>query len=113
MINYLQKSDKLWLDVGASKVAGQAVLVGASLVGVCLQAGDSGNDTVIATEGIFDLSVTAVNNGGNSAVAIGDKIYIESGTLNKDSVDGVLFGKALETVTSGATATIKVMLIQA
>ena len=102
----------------ATPTSGAPVLVG-TIPGVALtDEGDGGNasgECTIATEGVFDLSVEAVNNGGASAVAIGDKIYYESGetpVLNKDNVSGVLFGKALEAIASG-TATIKVMLVQA
>lgn len=103
----------------ATPVSGSPVLVG-TIPGVALtgegEGGNAAGQCSIATEGVFDLLVEAVNNGGNSAVAIGDKIYYEAGEtppLNKDSVSGVLFGKALETVTSGESDTIKVLLVQA
>jgi hypothetical protein len=49
--------------------------------------------------------------GANIAVAIGDRIYMDTdGELNRDNTNGVLFGYALEAVTSGATATIMVMV---
>lgn len=103
----------------AAPDSGDPVLVG-TIPGVALTdegaGGNASTETSIATEGVFDLSVEAVNNGGNSAVVAGDKIYYEAGEtppLNKDNVSGVLFGKALAEITSGETATIKVLLVQA
>jgi predicted RecA/RadA family phage recombinase len=99
--------------------SGDPLVVG-TIPGVALtDEGDGGNasgECSIATEGVFDLEVEAVDNSGNSAVAIGDKIYYEAGetiVLNKDNVSGVLFGKALEAITSGESDTIKVLLVQA
>jgi predicted RecA/RadA family phage recombinase len=60
----------------------------------------------------YDLSVKAVDGGGNSAVAFGDKLYyVDADTpkLSKKST-GRFFGYALETITSGSTDTINVML---
>lgn len=90
--------------------AGDPVLFG-QLPGVALTDEDTAGKTSVAFRGVFDLSVEAVNNSGNSAVAAGDKIYYETGqtpVLNKDNVSGVYFGIAMETVTLGATATIQV-----
>jgi hypothetical protein len=73
---------------------------------------DDSNQAVVRTEGVFALSVEAVDLDGNSAVALGDSLYYDSGNdpvLSKKS-DGEYFGVALETVTSGETATINVML---
>lgn len=47
----------------------------------------------------------------NAAVAIGDKIYKDGSTYNRDSTNGVLIGYALGAVSSGATTTIPVALI--
>ncbi len=83
------------------------------LTGVSLTDTDDNGDIVLDITGAYWLSVTGKNNSGNVAVNVGDKIYDDSGTLNKDSTNGVPFGKALGTVASGATATILVLLIQA
>lgn len=60
---------------------------------------------------VYDLSVKAVDGGGNSAVAVGDTIYYVDADTPKLSkkTTGYFFGFALETVTSGSTATIKVL----
>ena len=102
----------------ATPVSGDPVLVG-TISGVAVTAESDGNnatgETTICTKGVFNLSVKCVNGGGNSAVAVGDKIYYVTADTPKLSkkTSGVAFGKALGTVQSGATTTIPVMLIQA
>ena len=98
--------------------SGDPVVVG-TIPGVALTAegagGNASTETTIATEGVFALSVKGINAQGNSAVAVGDKIYYTNGDdppLSKKAT-GALFGKALEAVGSGETATINVLLIQA
>jgi hypothetical protein len=62
---------------------------------------------------VWNLSVKGVDGNGNSAVAVGDVIYyVDADTpkLSKKTA-GYVFGVALEAITSGATATIKVMKI--
>ena len=102
----------------ATPASGDPVRVG-TIVGVAVtKEGEGGNistETTIETEGVFNLSVKAVNAGGNSAVVIGDKIYYVDADTPKLSkkVAGALFGKALAAINAGDTATIPVMLIQA
>lgn len=98
----------------ASPVSGDPVLVG-QLPGVALtDEGDGGNaaaNTSIHFSGVYDLPVKGEGAAGNAAVGIGDILYYEAGQvppLNKDATNGVRFGYALETVESGATATIRV-----
>jgi len=52
--------------------------------------------------------VVAVNHSGNSAVAVGDLLYVDTGVINKDSTDGVEFGYALDAIDAGDTADIRV-----
>lgn len=87
-----------------------------SLTGVALtteaQAGNPAN-YVSADFGpsVWDLSVKAVNDSGNSAVAVGDPIfYVDADTpkLSKKAT-GYFFGFALEAITSGSTDTINVV----
>jgi predicted RecA/RadA family phage recombinase len=98
----------------ATPVSGDPVLLG-QIPGVALtdeaEGGNASGQITIDTGGVYNLSVEGVNNGGNSAVAIGDIIYYEAGEdppLNKDATSGVRFGYALGTVGSGQTATIPV-----
>jgi predicted RecA/RadA family phage recombinase len=82
------------------------------LVGVALTAERSDGTTTVSFRGVFDLSVKGIDGGGNSAVAVGDKLYYtdaDTPVLNKKTT-GRFVGHALETVTSGATATIQVRL---
>jgi len=60
----------------------------------------------------YDLSVKGIDGGGNSAVALGDKIYYVDADTPKLSkkATGRLFGYAMAAITSGSTATITVML---
>lgn len=101
----------------ATPTSGDPLRVG-TIAGVALTdeaaGGNATGQSSIATKGVFRLPVKGVDVSGNSAVAIGDKIYYtdaDTPNLNKKN-NGYLFGKALEGVLSGATATIKVMLIQ-
>jgi predicted RecA/RadA family phage recombinase len=98
-------------------VSGSPCRVG-TIAGVALTdeaaGGNAAGESSIATKGVFDLSVKGIDASGNSAVAIGDKIYYtdaDTPPLSKKAT-GYLFGKALEAVESAATTTIKVMLIQ-
>ena len=60
---------------------------------------------------VFDLSVKGVDGSGNSAVAVGDKIYYVDADTPKLSkkATGRFFGFALEAISSGGTDTINVM----
>jgi predicted RecA/RadA family phage recombinase len=75
-----------------------------------------GTTSVDFTAGrVWDLSVKGVDGSGNSAVAVGDKIYYvdaDTPVLSKKAT-GRLFGYALETVASAGTDTIRVMKIMA
>lgn len=74
--------------------------------------GNVSTETTVRTKGVFNLSVKGVNAGGNSAVAVGDKIYYtdaDTPVLNKKTT-GRLFGYALGAVLSSATTTIPVLL---
>jgi len=97
----------------ASKSSGDPVIYG-TMTGVCLTDSDATtNKTTVDMLGMYDLSVEAIDDGGNSAVAVGDAIFYEVGgspLLNKKS-SGVLFGYAIEAITSGSTETINVLQV--
>lgn len=95
----------------ATPASGDPVIVG-QIAGVALTAERADGTTSIDTAGVYNLSVKGIDGGGNSAVAVGDKIYYVTGDTPKLSKknSGVFFGYALGTVTSGATATIPVKL---
>ncbi len=90
--------------------SGDPVLCG-QIPGVALNTEDTAGVTTVALDGAFDLSVKGVDSAGNSAVAVGDAIYYQTGDtpkLSKKATNGVLFGYALAAVSSAATATITV-----
>ena len=83
------------------------------IVGVALNSAAAATDRIaIDTEGIFALDVVATNDAGNSAVAGGDLIYINTttGVLSKISNQAtqVPFGYALGIITAGETNSIAV-----
>lgn len=103
---------KLSLPVSSGVVSGDPVAVG-QIPGVALTDRDSSGNATVDMGGAYKLSVKGINGSGNSAVAVGDKIYFVSGDTPKLSKKdtGVLFGYALTAVDSGATATIAVKLL--
>lgn len=99
----------LKMAVTASASAGDVEVINALVVDLITDADANDEATVrLPCPYVVEVSVTGADDAGNSAVAIGDKLYNDAGTINKDAVNGVFYGYALETVTSGATATILV-----
>ena len=94
----------------ASKSSGDPVIL-EKMTGVCLGDTDATSGKVVVdTEGIYDLSVKAINDAGNVAVADGDMIFYVVGdtpVLSKKA-SGVFFGYAREAIATGTTATINV-----
>jgi len=84
-----------------------------AIVGVAFKSAAAATDLIaIDTEGIWNLDVVAVDDAGNSAVAGGDCIYINTTTavLSKISNGATQrpFGYALGIITGGATNAIAV-----
>lgn len=80
--------------------------------GVCLVTESADGLATVKFSGEFNLSVKGVDGSGNSAVAEGDIIYyVDADTpkLSKKTA-GHRFGYAGAAVTSGATATIAVIV---
>lgn len=80
--------------------------------------GEGGNDDNFATVGVSgavwvaELSVHGEDASGNAAISIGDPISIDSdGEFNKDTTNGAEWGIALGAVSSGATTTIRVLML--
>lgn len=102
---------KLNLPVAANTVSGDPVVVG-FLPGVALIDRDADGNATIDTYGVYHLSVKGINGGGNSAVAVGDRLYhtqADTPKLSKKDT-GVYFGIALEPVVAGATTVIEVRI---
>lgn len=110
MINFVSKGRSLVLAI-AAMLSGYPAMKGGLKI-VCSGATDAAGNVAGETEGVFDLSVKAVNDSGNSAVAIGDQIFYNANDTPKLSKKqgGRFFGYALEAITSGSTATINVKL---
>lgn len=102
---------RLDMTVGASQVKDSVILISQMPV-YLLEASDANNKAPCILPGtlVAELAVTGANAGGNSAVAIGDRLYKDGTEVNKDSTNGTLVGYALATVGSGATATIQVLM---
>lgn len=101
----------LTFTAAADHAAGAPHVVG-QVPGVV--AGDVANGATgeLCVHGLVSLSVKGVDGGGNSAVAIGDKLYFTGGDspkINKKT-SGVFFGYAWGAIGSGDTATIHVKL---
>lgn len=112
MNNFIQEDDNIALDLGATVAKGVPAQVGVINV-VPLVNAVSGTLAACKLRGVVDVSVTAVDDMGNAAVAKGDKLYLNSGVLNVDAATGgTAWGYALEAVTSGSTSTINVLIGQ-
>lgn len=104
----------IYVPVASGVKAGDVCLAGTvalGLTGIALTDRDSANSASVDVDGVYAVSVAAIDGSGNSAVAVGDPIYyVDADTpkLSKKTA-GVLFGFALATITSGSTATINVL----
>lgn len=113
MTNYIQEGDTITVACShpTTPASGDPCRFG-ELVGVAVADEDADGNTAVMTEGIFDLSVKGIDGSGNSAVAVGDKLYYtdaDSPPISKKAT-GRPVGFAMEAVSSGATATINVLL---
>jgi predicted RecA/RadA family phage recombinase len=111
MKNLIQDGKSLKLTIAAGGSSGDPIMVGniKGVLSVNIAAGEAG---AVMTEGVFDLSVEAVNDDGNSAVAVGDQLFYngsDTPVLTKKN-SGSFFGLALEAITSGETDTINVFV---
>ncbi len=111
--NKIQDGNVIRLAVGSGVKSGDPVAVGTALHGVALKDYSSADGKAeVAMNGVFDLSVQAVDGSGNSAVAVGDQLYLSESTspyITKKTT-GKYFGVALEAIASGSTATINVLI---
>lgn len=99
------------LTLGVTRGATSGTVEALNDMVVYLQTDADSNDEAVVTlpcAHVQRVSVTAVNHSGNSAVAVGDKLYLDTGVINKDSTDGVPFGYALDAIDAGDTEIIRV-----
>lgn len=108
-----QVSETLTVDSGIT--SNDPVMIG-GIAGVALVDRSeevTGKASILLHMHIADLSVEATDADGNNAVALGDRIYYDSAAtikLNKDNVNGVPYGYALEAITAGSDDTINVLV---
>ena len=113
MKNFIAKGEIIQHTAAADISSGDVVAIGTGgLLGVAIQdIANTKTGSVFVDDGVFLISTKGHDGSANAAVAVGDKLYWVSGNsgfvLNKKSTD-TFFGYALEAVTSGSTATIKV-----
>jgi predicted RecA/RadA family phage recombinase len=110
MKNFVQKGEVIDVTGPVGGLTGGTPHVFGALPAIAMGNIAEGAIGAAATRGVFNLTVAALNNTGNAAVSFGDRIYMDAGVLNKDDVDGVLFGVALGPVAAGATAVIPVKI---
>jgi len=92
---------------------GDPVLCGENIVGVAFKSAAAATDLiVIDTEGIWQLSVVATDQNGDSDVLVGDELFINKTTCviskNYDKGTHARFGYALYAITGGVTDVIPV-----
>lgn len=68
--NYVQDGENLTVTAPYAVASGAGVLVGAALFGIALAAAASGAQVVMATEGVWDVSILSTD-----VVAAGDLLY--------------------------------------
>jgi predicted RecA/RadA family phage recombinase len=110
--NKVQDGKILRLTVGSTIDSGDHVVVGNAFRGVALTDYDSadGKASIEMGPAVYDLSVTATDDAGNTTIAIGDRLYTDGTTITKKK-SGKFFGIALEAnSSSGSTATINVYI---
>ncbi len=92
---------------------GDPVLVGENIVGVAFDEAAAATDLIaIDTEGIWFLDCVATDEDGNSAIAVGDELYIHKTTAvlskNPNKQSHAFFGYALSTLATGTTDVVAV-----
>jgi len=95
-------------------LSGNLVVAG-QLVGIAVADYDPDTDLLtLDTMGCYELSVDGKDTGGSSvAITIGDWLYYDpvAASINRDYVNGICIGRALEAVGSGLTAVIGVQIV--
>jgi len=110
--NYIQPGDILYLAVPSGTESGDPVLVN-GVTGVALIDRDTDGYATVAVNGVYDLSVKAIDDTGNCTIEVGDPVYInmDDTVPLTAKASGTYFGLALEAVAIGATTTINVLQI--
>jgi predicted RecA/RadA family phage recombinase len=100
------------IDVTLASVTSGDPVVAGQIPGLALNSTDANGKVTMKTDGVATFSVKGIDGGGSSAVAVGDILYYVNADTPKISKKntGVRFGYALEAVSSGSTATIRVKI---
>ena len=107
-----ERGVNLRLTVASTVKSGDVVMIGKYPFVASTDYSATDGKASLDREGKFNLSVQAVDDAGNIAVAVGDDLYYTSSdtpVLSKKR-SGVYFGIALAAITSGSTATIEILL---
>ena len=104
---------KLKLTVTASGSAGDIDLISTMpiLLITDANASDLATAEILGCKRVIAIDVHGANNAGDTAVAIGDKVYWDSTEVNADVTNGTFLGYALAAVVSGATTEIDIALV--
>lgn len=111
--NKIQDGNVLRLPVGSTVKSGDPVVVGTALHGVALtDYSATDGKASVAMGGVYKFSAKAIDGSGNSAIAIGDRLYYVTGDTPPISkkASGAFFGVALQEVAIGLTASIDVLI---
>ncbi len=106
--NKIQRGEVLDLPVPANTKSGDPVAVG-EITGVAVMNRAANNHAPVDTCGVHDLPVHANDGAGDVAIAIGDKLYFDGTTINRDAA-AVFYGYAMTAIAAGQIATINVKL---
>lgn len=102
-------------DTTLDDVLSGDLVVAGQLIGVAINDYNSDTDLLtLDTMGCYELSVDGKDNAGsNVAIAVGDWLYYDpvAASINRDYINGICIGRALEAVGSGLTAVIGVQII--
>jgi predicted RecA/RadA family phage recombinase len=98
--------------VPSGVTSGDPVCIGRMPGVAVIDRNSAGNASVDFRNRVWDLSVNAVDDAGNVAVAVGDDLYYTAADTIKISkkASGIYYGTALETITSGSSDTIMVRI---
>lgn len=111
-----QNVQVLTLAVASGTLSGDVVHIGDGIVGIALTDRDANGNASVrfgSARTVVTATVRGVDGSGNSAVAIGNRIFSVSADTPKLSkkATGALFGYALGTVSSGASTAIQILMV--
>lgn len=105
-----ETANRLALPVPDGTISGDPLVLGdLPCVAVTDQDEWTEGEASVQTDGSWRFEVKGEGPGGNEAISVGERIYIDTdGEMNTDETNGKPFGYALEAVASGETKEIEV-----